>query len=391
MLIRESLRQIEKEMNEKYINRADVIHGLLVTLLANGNIILLGPAGTGKTDMVETLARTIDGKCFETLLTKTSSPEELVGPLDIKKLEGGEYERVTRNTLVDSQIGYVDETFKGSSPTLNILLPILAQRTFRNGTAMPTKIPLMLFVGASNELPDGGTDGNLAALWDRFEMRYVVDYLKDEGSFARLLKMSGDDPETKVNIRDIAKAQKEVLSIKTDKAIQTIVDVWHALAKEGYRMSDRKWRNSLRYMKANAWLAGRKELASSDVLVLKSIAWQTPEQIKDVARIVYKTVSPMVGRAQDLFDSACEIYNELSKYKDDDNYNKEHFGSTKFGKLAEVHKKLTRAQALIANIKKDLVSAGKETEDVDTYMEGIHNMLEHVAVSLIPSLGGGSK
>ena len=70
--VRKQLNTLEEEMNSKYINRREVIHGLLVSLLAKGNIVILGAAGTGKTDMVQTLSRSINSECFETILTKTS-------------------------------------------------------------------------------------------------------------------------------------------------------------------------------------------------------------------------------------------------------------------------------------------------------------------------------
>ena len=139
--VRKQLNTLEEEMNSKYINRREVIHGLLVSLLAKGNIVILGAAGTGKTDMVQTLSRSINSECFETILTKTSSPEELFGAYDIRQLEQGNYVRNTTHTLVDSMVGFVDEVFKCNSATLNGLLGVMAQRTFPMGTVSPLLSP----------------------------------------------------------------------------------------------------------------------------------------------------------------------------------------------------------------------------------------------------------
>ena len=158
---RKKLLKIEEEMNGKFINRNEVVRGLVITLLARGNIVLLGPAGTGKTDLVQTLARCINGQYFETILTKMSSPEELFGPYNLKELEEGNYVRNTTNTAVDSEVAFVDEVFKCNSATLNGLLGLMAQRVFRNGGSAPSPTPTELFVGASNELPEGGIDLSL--------------------------------------------------------------------------------------------------------------------------------------------------------------------------------------------------------------------------------------
>ena len=225
--LQEEMRKLEQELNGKYINRGDVIHGLIVTLLARGNCVLLGSAGTGKSDLVQTLSRAITGTCFETILTKTSAPEELFGAYDIKALQDGKYVRNTENSLVDGDVAFVDEVFKCNSATLNGLLGVMAQRTFRNGSSAPTPIPLQLFVGASNEMPEGGADGALAALWDRFEMRFVVEYIKDKGSFHKLLSLNKSlEPKTKVNVSDIVKAMDEIESVEIGDGEDLIVALW---------------------------------------------------------------------------------------------------------------------------------------------------------------------
>ncbi len=381
---RKKLLKIEEEMNGKFINRNEVVRGLVITLLARGNIVLLGPAGTGKTDLVQTLARCINGQYFETILTKMSSPEELFGPYNLKELEEGNYVRNTTNTAVDSEVAFVDEVFKCNSATLNGLLGLMAQRVFRNGGSAPSPTPTELFVGASNELPEGGIDGPLAALWDRFEMRFMVDYLRDKASFNRLLSLSdNEEPKTSISIEDIRNAREELAAIETEGVTNTIISLWDSLNKEGYRVSDRKWRNSLRYMKANAYLEGRKSLTEDDILLLKDMAWQTTEQIKPVRKLVLSAVNPDLEMAQDLFDAACEIFAELSKFTDDDNENKKNFGTTKSFKVADVHNKLVRTKKIIQTTTSEQKKKGKNTSILNGYMNRVNEMLQAVTAMLI--------
>lgn len=381
---RKKLLKIEEEMNGKFINRNEVVRGLVITLLARGNIVLLGPAGTGKTDLVQTLARCINGQYFETILTKMSSPEELFGPYNIKELEEGNYVRNTTNTAVDSEVAFVDEVFKCNSATLNGLLGLMAQRVFRNGGSAPSPTPTELFVGASNELPEGGIDGPLAALWDRFEMRFMVDYLRDKASFNRLLSLSdNEEPKTSISIEDIRNAREELAAIETEGVTNTIISLWDSLNKEGYRVSDRKWRNSLRYMKANAYLEGRKSLTEDDILLLKDMAWQTTEQIKPVRKLVLSAINPDLEMAQDLFDAACEIFAELSKFTDDDNENKKNFGTTKSFKVADVHNKLVRTKKIIQTTTSEQKKKGKNTSILNGYMNRVNEMLQSVTAMLI--------
>ena len=380
--LQEEMRKLEQELNGKYINRGDVIHGLIVTLLARGNCVLLGSAGTGKSDLVQTLSRAITGTCFETILTKTSAPEELFGAYDIKALQDGKYVRNTENSLVDGDVAFVDEVFKCNSATLNGLLGVMAQRTFRNGSSAPTPIPLQLFVGASNEMPEGGADGALAALWDRFEMRFVVEYIKDKGSFHKLLSLNKSlEPKTKINVKDIIKAMDEIDNVEIGDAENLIVELWDAMNKNGYRLSDRKWRNSLRYMKANAWLNGRASLTDDDVLVIKDMAWATPEQIKPIRKLVFNTLNPALGKAQDLYDAVCEVYSELESFTDDDVQNKQKFGSTRGMKAAEVNNKLVSARKMIQTTITE--QKGKDTTTLQGYVDSINIMLKGVTAILL--------
>jgi len=375
--LQNALRTLEAEMNAKYINRTEVVHGLLVTLLAKGNCVLLGAAGTGKSDMIQTLARAISGQCFETILTKTSSPEELFGAYDIRALQDGQYVRNTENTLVDSDIAFVDEIFKSNSAVLNGLLGVMAQRTFRNGSAAPKEIPLQMFVGASNEMPEGGADGQLAAMWDRCEMRFIVDYIRDKGSFHRLLNLSSaNEPKTKINMSDIQNAAHEIDEVSLGEAENLIIELWEAFAREGYKLSDRKWRNSLRYMKANAWLNGRTALNDEDVSIIKDMAWQSPEQVKAIRKLVFNTLNPAMSEAQDLFDAACEIFTQLNAFTDDDVQNQSNYGTTRMGKAVEVNSKLTAAKKMITTI--IINQQGRNTACLESYVNKLDDMIQEV-------------
>ena len=380
---REKFVALEDEMNKKYINRREEIRGLMVALMARGNMVILGRAGTAKTDMVQTLARAIESDCFETILTRTSSPEELFGAYNIKELEQGNYVRNTKNTLAAAQFGFIDEVFKCNSAVLNGLLGVMAQRTYRNGNAMPAPIPLQLLVGASNELPEGGTDGELSALWDRFELRYVVDYIHDTKSFLKLLFINGSqEPKTKIKMDEVIKAQKEIKAIPFTSIEQILVGIWKRMSEEGLSISDRKWRNSLRYLKANAWLENRNTIEEDDVEILKHILWQNPEQIKQVRKIISEFANPEIAKAQELADSATEIMAGLGQFTDDEKANREQFKTTKAQQTIEVHSKLTRARKALNNMKNQMQAKGKNTKGIEENITKVNGMIVEVTKML---------
>lgn len=115
---------LEKELNRCFMEREEIVRGLLVTAVARGNILILGAPGAAKTAIAEVLSQQFGGTFFSRLLTKVSSPEELFGPLSLKALENDQYKRVTVGKLPEADIAVIDEVFKCNSAVLNTLLGV---------------------------------------------------------------------------------------------------------------------------------------------------------------------------------------------------------------------------------------------------------------------------
>jgi MoxR-like ATPase len=133
----------------------------------------------------ELASRIGDGlRTFTLLLTRFTTPEELFGPMSVAGLKKDEYRRLTAGKLPESELAFLDEIFKANSAVLNALLTLLNERLFDNGSHRIT-CPLITCFGASNEMPQGE---DLGALWDRFALRLMVDYVGD-GAFAQLVRL----------------------------------------------------------------------------------------------------------------------------------------------------------------------------------------------------------
>ena len=111
-----SLQNFRAALNTAHLERVDVIDGLLATLLSKQNAFLLGEPGTGKSDLVRSICKGIDGaNYFGYLLTPTSDPSELFGPVAVTKLLKDEYQRDVEGYLPSAHIAFTDELFRGSS------------------------------------------------------------------------------------------------------------------------------------------------------------------------------------------------------------------------------------------------------------------------------------
>lgn len=298
-------RALESELNAEHIERRPVIRSLLAALIAQVHAVLLGPPGTGKSRLVRDLCSRIGGRYFEWLLTRMTTPEELFGPVSLMALQQDSYRRVVTGKLPEAEIAYLDETFKGSSAILNTLLSALNERIFHND-GQPMQLPLQMVVGASNELPEDREE--LGALWDRFLLRHVVDYIHDPAGFTKMLTLSQPSPQTTLTLMDLTVAQSEAQQVDISGIVPTIVALRSEIAKIGVMVSDRRWHDAMAVVRANAWLNGNTVADENDLDILQHVLWSEPEQRATVAKTVLMMVSPFDQEAQDILDDAVELY-----------------------------------------------------------------------------------
>src|SRR3954469_20813325 len=161
------LREVGRALEQRFLGKEELVRLMLVALAGGEHMLLVGPPGTAKSALVRHLARLIDARYFEYLLTRFSEPSELFGPVDIKAFREGSYVRRTEAMLPEAEIAFLDEIFKSNSAILNSLLTLLNERRFFTGSRT-IKVPLCSLFGATNEIPN---DEALSAVFDRFLIR----------------------------------------------------------------------------------------------------------------------------------------------------------------------------------------------------------------------------
>jgi len=176
------LQEIRDTLLNSFIGREAEIHAVLTALVSGEPCILVGEPGTAKTALVERLARLINGRYFYYLLSRFTEPDELLGPLDISALRAGQYKRITTGRLPEAHLVFLDEVFKASTAIRNVLLDIILNRRFLNGTGYQ-QIPMLTLYTASNEVSHDEED---AAFYDRLTIRQFVKPV-EESEWGELL------------------------------------------------------------------------------------------------------------------------------------------------------------------------------------------------------------
>ena len=258
-----------------------------ITLIAKENAFLLGPPGTAKSAIIRTLSDCIEnGKNFEYLLTRFTEPNEIFGPFDIRMLKNGELITNTEGMLPEASMVFLDEIFNANSAILNNLLTALNERIFKRGKETK-RIPALMFVGASNILPE---DESLNALLDRFLVRVRCDYVNPDLLDQVLLAGRKLENQTSMNRpsilpSEIIDLQEQARTVDITPIRHHYVNLIHNLRNTGIRVSDRRAVKIQNLLAASALICGRTETILSDLWVLKYI-WDTEEQIEILAGII---------------------------------------------------------------------------------------------------------
>jgi MoxR-like ATPase len=168
--LRAKLNNFRKSLGRFFVEKQPLIDLMVVAAVAQEPLLLVGPPGTAKSDLVIKFKDALgipDDEYFEYMLTRFTEPSEIVGPIDIAQLREGRYIRREQGKLPTARLAFLDEIFKSNSAILNILLTIINEKKFyQDGQPQPVKLRVLF--AATNEIPE---QAELAALKDRFALK----------------------------------------------------------------------------------------------------------------------------------------------------------------------------------------------------------------------------
>ena len=285
----QKVREVGRALDERYLDKSEIVRMLLVTLVAGEHMLIVGPPGTAKSALVRHLARLVDARYFEYLLTRFSEPNEIFGPVDIKAFREGTFVRRVEAMLPDAEIVFLDEIFKSNSAILNALLSILNERRFFTGSAT-IKVPLCSLYGATNEVPN---DDALSAIFDRFLVRTLSENL-DSFHFHGLVErgvraeVSGiDEVRPLLTLAEVRRLQARLPQLMRfpEEFLARYKGLVFQLRSEGVSVSDRRVVKLLKMFAASALIDGRTAAHDGDFFILRHV-WNSTDQIPILDDIV---------------------------------------------------------------------------------------------------------
>jgi MoxR-like ATPase len=315
MTLSERLSYLIKAASTELYGKENIIKASILSVLAGQNIFLYGPPGTAKSMIARRISKIFkDTNIFEHLMHRFCTPEELFGPVSLSELKKDNYKRLTKGYLAEAGFAFLDEIWKSSPAVLNTLLTLINEHKYHNGSEV-IDVPLKSLISASNEIPQ--RDEGLDALYDRFLVRLEVNPIDKDAVFMSMLKnsdkLSDQDlivsEDLKISsddyIRWLHEVDKVQLSDECVKAITSIRNVvreylysndkvWdknkhNGIEKLSY-ISDRRFLQAVKLVKAAAYFNNRKVTSPVDLLVLKNSLWSTLEDKRSFEILVEDTV-----------------------------------------------------------------------------------------------------
>jgi MoxR-like ATPase len=301
-MLSQRFQQLIAELGHGLHEKEELIRLTLLAAVAGQNVFLYGPPGVAKSMLARRIAKAFrDSRNFEYLLGRFTTPEEIFGPVSISRLKDADrFERVVEGFLPDAHIVFLDEIWNASSPILNTLLTAINEHRFRNGSDEVT-IPLRSVIAASRSLaPD---EAALENLWDRFLLRLPVQPVTSREAFGNLLSDTREEymdpvtPDVKISMDELDEWQDAITMVDIPGDIEALVyDIRERISRHNSMIrqeetlpivvSDRRWKQAARLLRASAYLNGRNAVDAVDCLLLRHCLWSREEDQETVQTIV---------------------------------------------------------------------------------------------------------
>lgn len=274
----EPFRRLMAEVGQTIVGQEQLIHRMLVCLLANGHLLIEGVPGLAKTTAVACLAKAISTGFQRLQFTPDLLPADLIGTLVYRPQD---QKFVVQKGPIFSNLILADEINRAPAKVQSALLEAMQERQVTIGSESFALDEPFLVMATQNPVEQEGTYPLPEAQMDRFMLKVVVDYPTRDEELQILRRMSKTRPAIEVrpvlNPEDISQARHSIDAIYVDARIEEyIVDIVMATRKpKAYGLeldeliqfgaSPRATIYLTLTAKANAFLEGRGHVVPQDI------------------------------------------------------------------------------------------------------------------------------
>ncbi|MBL4637003.1 MAG: AAA family ATPase [Kofleriaceae bacterium] len=277
--IQQDFNTLKAEISKVLVGQEDMLHKLLLGLLAGGHVLLEGVPGLAKTLVISTLAKATDAEFSRIQFTPDMLPGDVTGTQVYNPREGS---YAAKKGPIFANLVLADEINRAPAKVQAALLEAMQEHQVTLGDETFKLASPFLVLATQNPIEQEGTYPLPEAQLDRFMMKLIIDYPTKEEEVKILDRMASNAALPKINavmeLEKVLRARKAVDQIMVaDKVKHYVVDVVAATRNptaEGIPQlanmlengaSPRASINLIKLAKANALLAGRDFISPHDV------------------------------------------------------------------------------------------------------------------------------
>ncbi|WP_423202213.1 AAA family ATPase [Herbihabitans rhizosphaerae] len=264
-----TVQRIAGNVERVLVGKPDVVRLALVTLLAEGHLLVEDVPGVGKTSLAKALARSIDCTVSRIQFTPDLLPSDVTG-VSIYNRSDNNFEFRPGPVFANIVVG--DEINRASPKTQSALLECMEEHQVTvDGTTYELHAPFMV-IATQNPIEMEGTYALPEAQRDRFTARVSIGYPDPHAELAMVDEHASHDPlSTMKPVSDADQVRSLVTSVRAVRTTPEIrryavdlVSATRRLPEIRIGASPRATLHLVRAARAQAALSGRDFVVPDD-------------------------------------------------------------------------------------------------------------------------------
>ena len=166
---------VEAEIGKRIVGQKDIVHQLLLAILSDGNVLLEGVPGLGKTQLVKTLSEVMDLSFSRIQFTPDLMPADVTGTNLIVKENDRNVFRFQEGPVF-ANIVLADEINRATPKTQSALLEAMQEKTVTVGNKTYSLPAPFMVLATQNPIEQEGTYPLPEAQLDRFLFRLDMEF-----------------------------------------------------------------------------------------------------------------------------------------------------------------------------------------------------------------------
>ena len=169
------IQKTETEIGKAIIGQKDIIRQTILAILADGNVLLEGVPGLGKTELVKAVSRVMDMSFSRIQFTPDLMPADVTGTSLIVQEEGRNRFQFEPGPIF-AQLVLADEINRATPKTQAALLEAMQEKTVTSGRTTYSLPQPFMVLATQNPIENEGTYPLPEAQLDRFLFKLLVEF-----------------------------------------------------------------------------------------------------------------------------------------------------------------------------------------------------------------------